>query len=314
MIISAALPSVLMVLANYIAGISWAPPYLKHAKDIGLTVIDVIAPAFIFAIGLTYGLSFRKRLIRDGLSRTAGHFLKRNFSIIGIGCILSAGETLLGQNKSGFDWGVLQAIGTAGLITLPFLLMPDFAVWICGIIILIGYQFFLDSFFLSVVLRSPHGGLFGSIGWSSMMVFASALGRFFHRDEKSKYKIKYLMLSFLILAAGIFLSYFSPVSKNRVSSSYILVSLGISALVFYGFYLLELVFKIKENILSSWGKNPLLLYVLHLILLGFMVFPDNSFWYSNAPWWIVAIQIVLLLGVLSGIAVILEKKEITLSL
>jgi len=45
---------VLMVIANHLADIASAP-------DVGLTPIDLIAPFFIFAIGLTCGPSCRGR-------------------------------------------------------------------------------------------------------------------------------------------------------------------------------------------------------------------------------------------------------------
>jgi len=52
---------ILMVLSNYSVGVIAVPSWLKHAQDIGLTINDLIAPIFIFAIGLTYGLSVRTR-------------------------------------------------------------------------------------------------------------------------------------------------------------------------------------------------------------------------------------------------------------
>ena len=52
---------VLMVIANHLADIASVPGWLKHAPDVGLTPIDLIAPFFIFAIGLTYGPSYRGR-------------------------------------------------------------------------------------------------------------------------------------------------------------------------------------------------------------------------------------------------------------
>ncbi|MFA5873340.1 MAG: DUF5009 domain-containing protein [Anaerolineales bacterium] len=64
-----------MALANYMGGAGVIPAWLKHAPDVGLTVIDLIAPFFIFAIDLTYGLSFRHRLERDGAFKTYSHFL-----------------------------------------------------------------------------------------------------------------------------------------------------------------------------------------------------------------------------------------------
>ncbi|MBE3065438.1 MAG: DUF1624 domain-containing protein [Spirochaetes bacterium] len=60
---------ILMVIANHLADIASVPAGLKHAPDVGLTPIDLIAPFFIFAIGLTYGPSYRGRLSRDGLPR-----------------------------------------------------------------------------------------------------------------------------------------------------------------------------------------------------------------------------------------------------
>ena len=107
-----------MVLANYMGAVIIIPAWLKHAPDIGLTVIDLIAPFFIFAISLTYGLSFRKRYERDGALKTYTQFLVRYLAIVGMGAIISAAETAVGENPSGIDWGVLQAIGMAGLITL----------------------------------------------------------------------------------------------------------------------------------------------------------------------------------------------------
>ena len=56
----------LMVLADYLVGANIVPAWLKHAPDAGYTVIDLIAPMFVFAIGLTFGLSFRRAQRRRG--------------------------------------------------------------------------------------------------------------------------------------------------------------------------------------------------------------------------------------------------------
>ena len=69
-----------MVLANYLGGIRVVPAWLKHAPDVGLTVADLIAPFFIFAIGLTYGLSARRRMQTAGKAKTVQHFLVRFFA------------------------------------------------------------------------------------------------------------------------------------------------------------------------------------------------------------------------------------------
>ena len=117
----------LMVLANFLGDVAAAPAWMKHSPDVGLTVIDLIAPFFVFAIGLTYGPSLRRRAASQGAGRAAGHAVGRSLAFIGIGAIVSAGETALHMNPTGVNWGVLQAIGAAGLVTLPLLFLP--ALW-----------------------------------------------------------------------------------------------------------------------------------------------------------------------------------------
>ena len=69
--------TILMVLGNYLLGIENLPTWLQHTPDIGLTITDLGAPAFVFAIGLTYGLSWRRRSEQDGVGAAALHFFTR---------------------------------------------------------------------------------------------------------------------------------------------------------------------------------------------------------------------------------------------
>jgi predicted acyltransferase len=100
-----------------------------------------------------------------------------------------------------------------------------------------------------------------------------------------------------------------PVSKNRVSASYVLISLGASALLFGLFHLLcdrrGLSFKVFE----VWGQNPLLLYVLHQIFLGLIVLPPWPFWNVDAPIWLAVLQMAGLVAVLSWIGLLLQRKK-----
>jgi predicted acyltransferase len=304
---------VLMVLANFLAGVAAVPAWLKHAPDIGLTVIDLIAPFFIFAIGLTYGLSVRSRLKRDGAGKMYGHFVTRWLAIIGIGSLLSAGEIWVGENTTGVSWGVLQAIGMAGLATLALIRLPAWARAVIGLVLLGAYQWLLDHFWRAIVLGSPHGGLLGSMDWLAMLLLASVLADVFftYRDQKSWV---YPALSFLTLLVGIGLAVITPISKNRVSSSYVLVSLGISAVLFFLFTLLVDRMHIKVPLLSVWGKNPLLLYLLHNLLLGLFFLPDIPIWYRQAPLWLAGVQAIFLLAALSWIGLNLNRRGWILSI
>jgi predicted acyltransferase len=301
-----------MVLANYMGQVQVIPAWLKHAPDVGLTVIDLIAPFFIFAIGLTYGLSFHRRLERDGALAAYSHFFVRFLAIVGLGAVISAGETALGDNPSGVDWGVLQAIGMAGLITLIVISLPSIWRWVIGAGILVVYQFILDHFLLDLTLRSPHGGLFGSLDWAAMMILGTALADLFHGWGGMKKAYPWASLGVLIL--GIAAAFLLPVSKHRVSASYVLISLGISALLFLVFNWLVEHFRWKGHFLVVWGKNPLVLYFLHYILIGLVFIPAIPDIYQQAPLWLALFEMVLLVGSISAVAYWMDRKGIVISL
>ena len=301
-----------MVLANYTGGVLLIPAWLKHAPDVGLTVNDLIAPFFIFAIALTFGLSFRRRLERDGAFKTYSQFLVRYLAIIGLGAIISAGETAVGENPSGIDWGVLQAIGMAGLITLVVIRLPSIYRWIIGAGILIIYQIVLDNFLLDLTVRSPHGGLFGSLNWAAMLILGTALADLFH--DKGNWKKAFPWASLAVLAVGIALAFLLPVSKHRVSSSYVLVSLGASALLFLLFHWLTGRFNWKGRFLVVWGRNPLVLYFLHYLIIGIFFLPGIPAIYQAASLWLVLLEMAVLIGGISAVAYWLDRKNIVISL
>jgi predicted acyltransferase len=286
---------ILMVLFNYAMSVQTLPAWLKHVPDIGLTFPDLGAPVFIFAIGLTFGLSFRRRLARDGLSAAYGHFVRRYLSFIGIGAIISAGQTLLGLNPVDFDWGVLQAIGCAGLLTLTVILLPAWVRLVIGLGVLAIYQFLLNAFWLQAVLRSQHGGLPGTLSWAAILIVATAFGDLYHLEARRKF---FPLASVFCLAAGIALALVVPVSKNRVSASYDLIAIGFSAVVFSIFYLTNF----KLDFFSAWGRNPILLYLLSFLLTGLFVLPAFPAWHAQAPFWLVGLQALFLFLIMGALA------------
>lgn len=301
-----------MVPANFMVGIQIIPAWLKHAPDIGLTVIDLIAPFFIFAISLTFGLSFNRRYEKDGPFRTYSFFLTRYLAIIGMGAIISAAETAAGQNPSRIDWGVLQAIGMAGLVTLIVIRLPSIFRWLIGVGFLVIYQLILDHFLLDLTLRSPHGGLFGSLDWAAMMILGTALADLFH-GTNGRRKI-FPWASVAVLAVGIAVAFFSPVSKHRVSASYVLISLGISALLFLLFHWVSDIRSWNSRILLAWGKNPLVLYFLHYLLIGIFFLPGIPMLYTAAPLWVALLELTFLLVFISLVALWMDRRNIIIAL
>jgi len=302
----------LMVLANYLVGPHVVPAWLKHAPDIGFTVIDIIAPMFIAAIGLTFGASFRARLARDGRRRTIEHFLFRNLALIGIGTLFTVLENVWGLTAAGSDWGVLQAIGFAGLIALLFIAVPARLRWLAGLLLLVAYQLQLNSFWLVSVLSSTHGGLEGALSWGAMLVMATALGDLFH--DVSKGRRWFPAASAGVLVLGLLLAFIVPVSKNRVSASYVLIALGASDLIFWCFHVFDERFGRSIPILREWGRNSLLLYVMYGVLLGIFVAPRIPGWYELAPVWLVVLQALFIVGTLSWVGWVLDRRHFYVAL
>jgi fucose 4-O-acetylase-like acetyltransferase len=165
---------------------------------------------------------------------------------------------------------------------------------------------------LDLTLRSPHGGLFGSLGWSAMMILGTALADLFLGGDRAGKLFPWISLA--ILAAGIALALFSPVSKHRVSAPYILISLGISALLFLLFHWASDIRNWNSRLLLAWGKNPLVLYFLHYLLIGIFFLPGIPSLYTTAPLWMVLLEMVFLLVVISMVALWMDRKKIIIAL
>jgi predicted acyltransferase len=298
----------LMILANYMNNVSIIPAWLKHADDIGYTVIDLIAPMFVFAMGLTYGLSYRRRLAREGAWNTYQHFLTRYLALLGMGYLITLVWELSGIQPPSVNWGLLQALGAAGLIALLFIRLSAAWRWVIGLGLLAGYQFLLDRFWLQDVLTAPHNGPWGALSWGAMLILATAMADLYHDHRRGQRA--YSLLSIGLVVVGLALATMIPMSKDRASASYVIFSLGLSALVFYAFHLLQEFWQLKLPILTDWGRNPLLLYLLHNVLLTLFALPQIPSWYVQAPLWLVVLQLSTLIGVLSWVGHFLNQRRL----
>jgi len=297
---------ILMVVGDYIAGVHFVPAFLKHAPDIGLTVADVVAPGFVFAIGLTSGASFGHRA-QQGVAGAYRHFLLRYLSLIGIGAIISAGSTsVVGEPQ---DWGVLQALGVAGLLCLPVIRLGIAARFAVGLLLLCGYQYLLDRWALDSVLGSSHGGLVGSLSWGALLMLSTAMADLWRTGLRP-----YVTCCAGLAAVAAATVFAIPVSKNRVSLSYVLVCLALSAVAWLLVDLGSRAAGKHAGYLCWWGENPLVLYLLHLGLLGFVALPGARWWYADASVPLAVLHLLTILAVTSLTAWWLHRRGLHLGL
>jgi predicted acyltransferase len=139
-----------------------------------------------------------------------------------------------------------------------------------------------------------------------MLILSTVLADFYH--VATLRRRLYPWASLILLSTGIAVMFLVPVSKNRVSASYVLITVGASALVFGLFHLLESRRRLRIPVLSEWGKNALLLYLLHGVLIGVFALPPAPGWYVEAPSWLIAAQATALVAALSGIGIYCNRR------
>lgn len=293
----------LMVAGDFMAGVAATPAFLLHAPDIGLTVADTVAPAFVLVAGLTFGPSFTRRRAASELGTLGAvrHFVMRYLALIGIGAVITAGSVSVAGVAN--DWGVLQALGVAGLLCLVAIGLPT--VWraAAGLVLLIGYQVLLDTVALEGVLAANHGGLVGSLGWAALLILSTAVADIWRRGPGPFV----LCCSALIVLAALSML-IVPVSKHRVSLSFVLLTLALSAVVLLILESLSRSAPRREGVLCWWGRNALALYLLHLLLLGVFTIPVIEPWYVGAPLWLAALQLLGVLAVMSVFAGVMHFR------
>lgn len=73
-------------------------------------------------------------------------------------------------------------------------------------------------------------------------------------------------------------------------------------------------FNWKGRFLVAWGKNPLVLYFIHYLIIGIFFVPGIPAIFQAAPLWLVLLEIVILIGAVSVVAFWLDRRNIVITL
>jgi hypothetical protein len=214
----------------------------------------------------------------------------------------------------GFSWGLLQAIGGACLITLLVIQLSTMSRLTSGGVLLAGYQILTDQVFLKRVTgTSSWCEIEGTLGWAAMLILATVLADWL--SNQTHPQRDFLLGSLGFLGLGVGLSAWIEVSQYFVSASYVLTSLGGCGVIYLGFLLLNENLDIRLPLLIAWGKNPLLIYLLHYwIWIYAFLYPDSRTWHFHAPTWLIILQASAFVGLLSLIAWYFDRRRWILSL
>lgn len=282
-----------MIIVNEMAGMQ-PPVYrlLLHSRWDGLTIADVVFPAFLFMVGVSIPLAFKRREDADYSA-----ILWRTFRLLLLGFVLS-NIFWLSKFDSG-TWrllGVLQRIGlvycacaimflnlsqrtrlivAAAILLLywPVTLIPALDglpndIWMRG-------HNFVGS--VDRVLLGPHvyvpgrdgydpEGILGTLPAIAQGLIGVTVGEYMLRDRERR---PLWIAGAAMLALGIPWGFVFPVVKDIWSSTFVLVTSGISLLTLAALaYAFDgrpttAVRRVVELIVLPFGMNAIAAYTLH---------------------------------------------------
>lgn len=284
----------------------WGNTYslLLHAKWHGFTPTDLVFPSFLFAVGNAMAFVSRKwdqqttsEVLLKGFKRAALIFL------IGFGLYWfpfvkqSEGSWVLKSIGDLRIMGVLQRIGLCYAIAIPFIyffkprqvvtLSLAFLLAYWGILIAFG-DLTLEgnaAMKLDLWLLGP-GHLYGGEGLpfdpegllstipAVVNVFIGFLVGLYVRKDGSDYEklTKLLLAGVLMLFIGYIWDPLFPINKKIWTSSYVLITCGLDCLIIGAIiFMMEKRKKpLQFRVFETFGKNPLIIYVLSAVLATLM--------------------------------------------
>ncbi|SKC13339.1 acyltransferase family protein [Dyadobacter psychrophilus] len=295
-----------MIMVNFPGSEEYVFPTLRHSKWNGLTFTDLIAPVFLFIVGVSIALAYSKRLERgDPKKPLYRKIVFRSLKIFAVGMFLN----LLPH----FDFSDLRYTGTLHRIAIVFLFCAILFLnttwkqqaW-TGFGILVLYWLaitLIPTPGIGKVMLEPGNNLAAWVdqqylpgkmwqgNWdpegilSTFPSFVTGItgmlaGRLMLRKITPNEKANYLMVTgFFASAAGYFWNLAFPTNENLWTSSFVLVTSGFAAMLLGTLYfLIDISGRTKGTAPGIvFGANAITIYVLADILaLFFYLYTING--------------------------------------
>lgn len=283
-------------------------PPLRHAEWHGFTPTDWVFPAFLFAVGNALSFS-KKQLVDLSTSEFLRKVLKRTVIIFIIGFLLNAFPFVQYEDgtvamKKWYEfrlWGVLQRIALCyGIGSLMVHFLPKKMLIPISAAILLLYWWILvyfgpeqdpfslagnvvgkvDRLYLPVANMYPHFnfpfdplGLLSTLPAVVHVIFGYVTGLAIQQQASMWTKIGGMALvGLLFVVIAEYWNVVLPINKPLWTSSYVLCSTGYTLILLAILILVIEVFSFKRwaYFFEVFGKNPLFIYMLSLMLISLM--------------------------------------------
>ncbi|MCC5927753.1 MAG: DUF1624 domain-containing protein [Cyclobacteriaceae bacterium] len=284
-----------MILVNFPGTWSHVYPPLLHSEWNGLTFTDLIAPFFLFIVGVSIAFAYSRRL-QDGSPKGAMYkkIVIRAFKIFAVGMFLNM--------IPDFDFGDLRWTGTLHRISVVFLACAflflntrwQTQAWI-GAIVLVGYWLTMTliptpgvgQVMLEPGLNFAHWvdskllpgkmwqgtwdpeGIYSTIPSIVTGITGMLAGHLLLSNLTKQEKVNYLMtIGLYTTILGYFWGLIFPVNENIWTSTFVLVTSGMAAMLLGAVYfMVDILGKTrgtKPGII--FGANAITVYVLADVL------------------------------------------------
>ncbi len=249
----------------------------------GCTFTDLVAPFFVFIVGMCIPLSRQRR----------GGEWWHHVGVRTIGLILAGVLYISLILKLSYWWGILQAIGVAYFMGAASMFLPPVARWalVAGIAVAHGWLTIHVPWWVELGDKSRpfltiarldgdplrpltvHCTPWASVSYGMITIIGTLLGDAIVTRDRRQIARRALLIGIPLTVLGYLLHQFGfPMNKDYVTSSYSLFTAGIGALCFLLFYWPIDVWGVKRwaIVFNVFGANALLAYFLQPIVRIFM--------------------------------------------
>ena len=112
----------LMLFVNEVAGVTGAPSFLRHKgpADDGMTITDLVFPAFLFIVGMAIPMALGARLRRGETPlQVLRHVVARSAALVVVGVLMVNAEHAVAGWLSVPAWNVLMTLGVLLVWAVP---------------------------------------------------------------------------------------------------------------------------------------------------------------------------------------------------
>jgi predicted acyltransferase len=305
-----------MLVVNHLGEFACMPEQFRHHRDY-MTFADIIAPLFMFVVGMGFRLSLQRRVEQDGARTAYIGAVKRYLALVCVGIVLYDPS----PDQWRYWWDALVDIGFGAILALPFMMRSTTVRAAAGAGYWILYQaiFRFTAYGAWTMDKSIDGGPVGPLSWAPIVLFGTIAYDLIATRDKKTVVNGFLTWGLALSVIGVLFYFPLPGIKERwlfsqtsMEIPYPVLATGICFLLYLPFYFLNDVIKVNIPTLALVGMNPLILYILQNAL-GDMYGPSLIV-AEDAAWPMALVDFAFMYGCCYIVAWKLNKDRVIIKL